>query len=782
MSIRHKRKSSSGYAWTNTDLVDGQLGINTVDGSVHLLKTDATVQSILPGQPFHGVLSRTTIAPLPTNITTTTFTLSCATTPLTYYNNGIKRVVNTNQSTVLSGAAGLYFIYFNSAGTLVNGTTFPGLSAESGDVFIATVTWNGSNLGIINDERHGYARNSSWHTWAHNTVGARYGAGLTFTFAGTTNANTTFAVSAGNIYDEDINFTIAGATTARLWRQTAANVYSLVSASTTLPYLYSAGIQAVRSDTFALVTTNLSARYFNYFVYATTDVETPIQIVVETVAVGNVGGYTSAANARAASVPNLSAVQLSQEWKLLYRIVVNGAGLVQTIVAGDDYRSSSSLPSGGVASSTASSVTYTPTAPEANLTVQSALDARPLTALVPVGGTTGQVLSKVDAIDYNLTWSTVSGGGGTTLNSYKDPVRVATTANITLSGTQTIDGVAVVAGDRVLAKNQTTASGNGIWVVAAGAWTRPTDFNTSALAQVGSVVKVQFGTIQAGMEYQLLTGGANPIVLDTSTQTWGPCGGFAQATMSTSTPAIASGTNSLAWGAGTTAAAPDSIIIGRGASVTSAATDSIAIGRGAYNAGNPDSIAIGRATQGSPTGVAIGYSAITTTASGASVALGNRTYTVMAGQFNHGATNFAAASGEGGSSLLTYWTTTTTTTPVEIGSGSNTTATAPTGRIVLDNASTYMFNCDIVGRKSATGTDYAAFNVQFLISREANAGTTALVGTPKIDVIAKTSGAATWNVTVAADTTNGRPNISVTGQATTTIRWVANIRMTKVSG
>jgi hypothetical protein len=59
----------------------------------------------------------------------------------------------------------------------------------------------------------------------------------------------------------------------------------------------------------------------------------------------------------------------------------------------------------------------------------------------------------------------------------KDSVRVATTANITLSGTQTIDGVAVIAGDRVLVKNQTTTADNGIYVVAAGAWSRATDFD-----------------------------------------------------------------------------------------------------------------------------------------------------------------------------------------------------------------------------------------------------------------------------------------------------------------
>jgi hypothetical protein len=60
----------------------------------------------------------------------------------------------------------------------------------------------------------------------------------------------------------------------------------------------------------------------------------------------------------------------------------------------------------------------------------------------------------------------------------KASVLAATTANITLSGAQTIDGVSVVAGDRVLVKNQTTQADNGIYVAASGAWARSADANT----------------------------------------------------------------------------------------------------------------------------------------------------------------------------------------------------------------------------------------------------------------------------------------------------------------
>src|SRR5262245_20971682 len=73
-------------------------------------------------------------------------------------------------------------------------------------------------------------------------------------------------------------------------------------------------------------------------------------------------------------------------------------------------------------------------------------------------------------------------------------VMVATTgANITLSGTQTIDGIALSAGNTILCKDQTTQSGNGIYTVAAGAWTRMAAMDTWAEVP-GMLVSVQQGT------------------------------------------------------------------------------------------------------------------------------------------------------------------------------------------------------------------------------------------------------------------------------------------------
>jgi Avian adenovirus fibre, N-terminal len=67
-------------------------------------------------------------------------------------------------------------------------------------------------------------------------------------------------------------------------------------------------------------------------------------------------------------------------------------------------------------------------------------------------------------------------------------------ANLTLSGTQTVDGIALAAGNTILVKDQTTQSGNGIYTVATGAWTRMAAMDTWAEVP-GMLVSVQEGTV-----------------------------------------------------------------------------------------------------------------------------------------------------------------------------------------------------------------------------------------------------------------------------------------------
>ena len=87
----------------------------------------------------------------------------------------------------------------------------------------------------------------------------------------------------------------------------------------------------------------------------------------------------------------------------------------------------------------------------------------------------------------------------------KASVRVATTENITLSGTQTIDGISVIAGDRILVKDQSTSSANGIYDVAAGAWSRSSDADISAEVTTGLFTFVSEGTANADSGWVLTT-------------------------------------------------------------------------------------------------------------------------------------------------------------------------------------------------------------------------------------------------------------------------------------
>lgn len=110
----------------------------------------------------------------------------------------------------------------------------------------------------------------------------------------------------------------------------------------------------------------------------------------------------------------------------------------------------------------------------------------------------------------------------------KDSVKVATTANINLNATQTIDGVSVSGGDRVLAKNQSDASENGIWVVSGSDWARATDADSSAEVTSGMFVFVEKGTTNADSGWVLTTDGT--ITVGTTDVTFSQFSGAGQIT------------------------------------------------------------------------------------------------------------------------------------------------------------------------------------------------------------------------------------------------------------
>ena len=186
----------------------------------------------------------------------------------------------------------------------------------------------------------------------------------------------------------------------------------------------------------------------------------------------------------------------------------------------------------------------------------------------------------------------------------KDAVRAATTADITLSGTQTVDGVALVAGDRVLVKNQSTGANNGLYNVAAGAWTRTIDSDapTGELSG-GAFTFVQEGATNADSGWVCTTDGA--ITIGTTALT------FTQF----------SGAGSISAGSGLTKTGNSIDVIGTTNRITANA-DSIDIA--STYVGQSSITTLGTITTGTWTGTTIavangGTGATTSTGSGAVV-------------------------------------------------------------------------------------------------------------------------------------------------------------------
>ena len=116
----------------------------------------------------------------------------------------------------------------------------------------------------------------------------------------------------------------------------------------------------------------------------------------------------------------------------------------------------------------------------------------------------------------------------------KESVVAASTANVTLASAvengDTLDGVTLSTGDRILLKDQTTGSQNGVYTVnASGAPTRATDFDTGTEATAGCFFFVEQGTANANRGYVLQSkSGGGTYTIDTDTLTFSQFSGAGQ--------------------------------------------------------------------------------------------------------------------------------------------------------------------------------------------------------------------------------------------------------------
>jgi hypothetical protein len=204
---------------------------------------------------------------------------------------------------------------------------------------------------------------------------------------------------------------------------------------------------------------------------------------------------------------------------------------------------------------------------------------------------------------------------------------------------------------------------------------------------------------------------------------------------------------------------------------------SAAIGVFATASGN-QSYAFGRSVTASGTGsLALGNGFDnTTTASGAhSIAIGNCAVATTIGKYALSVGQFAASGdAQTGTFVLRRPTTDATATVLT----TDNSAPGINDQIILPNNSAYAFSGIIVARRQASGgTESAAWKVEGLIRREANAGTTTLVAS----TVTAISNAPGWTLALSADTTNGGLAVTATGAAATNIRWVATIQTSEVT-
>lgn len=153
------------------------------------------------------------------------------------------------------------------------------------------------------------------------------------------------------------------------------------------------------------------------------------------------------------------------------------------------------------------------------------------------------------------TVSTTRRQGVNSSAAIKVPCALATTANITLSGEQSIDGT-TTSSSRVLVKNQTTASENGIYDTNSSSWTRALDFDGAYDVVTGTLVHVIGGATNLGYYYEVTTSGT--ITIGTTSLTFD---------RSALIPGIASAANATA----ITIDASEFVVIGTGATVAAGA-------------------------------------------------------------------------------------------------------------------------------------------------------------------------------------------------------------------
>lgn len=235
-------------------------------------------------------------------------------------------------------------------------------------------------------------------------------------------------------------------------------------------------------------------------------------------------------------------------------------------------------------------------------------------------------------------------------------------------------------------------------------------------------------------------------------------------------------------GANNNATASSSSVVGGGSNTASGTSSGVFGGSNNTASGTFAAIVGGASSTASNTNaVVLGGSSNTANAIG-SVAIGGEAGNTRSIQGNLVASasispvNSFPGVQQTGLLILGTQTTDATTTTIR----SNTSAASTTNQVILPNNSAYYVRGSIIATVTGGGNT-KSWDFIATIKRGATAASTAIVGAVTLNVQAADAGAATWTVAITADTTNGGLAVTVTGQAATTIRWVAKLESTEVT-
>jgi hypothetical protein len=243
-----------------------------------------------------------------------------------------------------------------------------------------------------------------------------------------------------------------------------------------------------------------------------------------------------------------------------------------------------------------------------------------------------------------------------------------------------------------------------------------------------------------------------------------------------------------------TASGTASIVLG-GSSNTASSTNAVVVGGTSNTAStNSNSAVIGGSSNTANGQLAVVVGGNANSASGfASVTLGGSSHvtdanssTVISGQGARTRSRDSVAvfannnNGLGWyqSSVLLISRETTDATVTTL--ASSVSAASTTNQLTLPNNSAYYVRGSCIANVTGGGNT-KAWSFEAAIKRGANAAATSIVGAVIKNIVAADAGAAAWDITVDADTTNGALRVRVTGQAATTIRWTCRLESTEVS-